>query len=66
MSEKSKTEKKNLDKDANAKKVAEIMCANMKANMANPDFLMEKERMMDEIAKKVMAKHNFLKEEKTK
>jgi len=47
-----KEEKKS--KNEEAKKVAEVMVANMKANMEDPDFLLKKERRQQEAADKII------------
>ncbi|TFF86298.1 MAG: hypothetical protein EU517_00605 [Promethearchaeota archaeon] len=47
-------EKKKKEKDRNAEEVAKIMIENMKANMADPDFLLERERRRQEALKKVL------------
>ncbi|MFO7797768.1 MAG: hypothetical protein ACQERB_04510 [Promethearchaeati archaeon] len=49
-------EKDKDTKNDKAKKVAEVMVANMKANMEDPDFLLKKERRMQEAANKVLKK----------
>ena len=51
-----KDEKKK--EEQSAKEIAEIMVENMKANMANPNFLNEKEIMLDEIRKDIIEKRN--------
>lgn len=49
-------EKKKKEKDQNAKEIAKIMVENMKANMADPDFWLKRERIrqkaLDEVLKK--------------
>jgi hypothetical protein len=47
---------KSAFKDITAKKVAEIMVANMKANMEDPDFLLKKERRLQKVTKKALEK----------
>jgi len=49
-------EKDKDTKNEKAKRVAEAMVANMKANMEDPDFLLKKERRMQEAAHKVIKK----------
>jgi len=41
-------------KDQTAKEIAEIMVENMKANMANPDFLDEQARIRQKVRDKVL------------
>lgn len=55
MTEKKKSEKKN-SKHPSAREVAEAMVENMKANMADPNFLNEREKRLSEAAKKVLRK----------
>ncbi|MBD3213955.1 MAG: hypothetical protein GF311_15200 [Candidatus Lokiarchaeota archaeon] len=55
MDEKEEKEKSDF-KDLTAKKVAEIMVANMKANMEDPDFLLKKERRLQKVTKKALEK----------
>jgi hypothetical protein len=47
-------DEKEKSKDAEAKKVAEIMLANMKANMEDPDFLLKKERRLQKATEKAL------------
>ena len=53
MSEEKKEKK---EKDQNAEEIAKIMVENMKANMADPDFWLKRERIrqkaLDEVLKK--------------
>ena len=60
MSDKDEKEK---SKDQSAKEIAEIMVQNMIANMKNPDFLIEKERRLQEAAAKVLAERKIRKEQ---
>ena len=46
----------NSKKTNTAEDIAKIMVENMKANMANPDFLNEQERIRDEVRAKVIQK----------
>jgi hypothetical protein len=55
MTEKKKNEKKD-SKYSSAREVAEAMVENMKANMADPNFLDERERRLSEAAKEVLKK----------
>jgi hypothetical protein len=54
MNEKKKSE--SSKKNDKAEEIAKIMVENMKANMANPNFLLEKERRLQEAANKVIKK----------
>ena len=54
-----KKEKKN----SKTKEVAEAMVANMAANMADPNFLDDHERMQDEAAREVLEKRKLREEE---
>lgn len=57
---------KKAKKNNKAKEVAEAMVANMAANMADPNFLDDHERMQDEAARKVIEKRKLReKEEET-
>ena len=47
-------EKKKKEKDQNAEEVAKIMVENMKANMADPDFWLRRERNRQEAFQKVL------------
>ena len=47
-------EKKKKKKDQNAEEVAKIMVENMKANMADPDFWLKRERIRQEALNKVL------------
>lgn len=47
-----------------AKEVAEIMAANMAANMKDPDFLDRKERIRQEAANKVIKERKLREKEK--
>ena len=46
--------KNNMNKNHKAEEIAKIMVENMKANMENPDFWIEKERRQQEAADKVL------------
>ncbi|MBD3197223.1 MAG: hypothetical protein GF317_19370 [Candidatus Lokiarchaeota archaeon] len=62
-----KKKEKDGDKTLNAKELAEIMVENMNANMADPEFLLRKERRMQEAAKEVLKeKEEILKNKKEK
>ncbi|MHA1673010.1 MAG: hypothetical protein ACTSYI_05230 [Promethearchaeota archaeon] len=50
------------DKNASAKEVAEAMVANMQANMRDPNFLEERERLLDQVTKEVLVKRGIRKE----
>ncbi|MHA1518727.1 MAG: hypothetical protein ACTSVZ_03115 [Promethearchaeota archaeon] len=58
LSQKKRDEEKSpkTNKNASAKEVAETMAANMQANMRDPNFLEERELLMDRVRKKVIAK----------
>jgi len=45
---------KKSKKSNTAEDIAKIMVENMKANMANPDFLSEQERIRDKVRAKVI------------
>ena len=66
MSEENNEKKES--KGQTAKEVAEAMAANMKANMENPDFWDEKERIVQKSLDKVLEKRRLrkLKEEQEK
>ena len=49
-----------------AKEIAEIMVENMKANMENPNFLHEKELLLDEIRNEVLKKYKLREEDQEK
>jgi len=48
--------KKKKEKDQKAEEIAKIMVENMKANMADPDFWLKRERIRQEAFKKVLKK----------
>ena len=48
-------DEENKKKKSKAEEIAEIMGANMIANMKDPKFLEEKERILQEVADKVIA-----------
>jgi len=50
----SKEEDEKPNKNQTAKEIAEIMVENMKANMANPDFLDEQARIRAKVRHKVL------------
>jgi hypothetical protein len=51
-------------KDQTAKEIAEIMVENMKANMANPDFLDEQARIREKVRAKVLKERKERRERK--
>ncbi len=59
---------KEVSENQNAKEIAEAMAANMKANMEDPEFWENKERIQDDVRKKVLEKRRLrkLKEEQEK
>jgi len=48
--------KNNMNKNHKAEEIAKIMVENMKANMNNPNFWIEKERRQQKAADKVLKK----------
>jgi len=60
LKEKDKSKIKN--KDQTAEEIAEIMAANMRANMQNPDFLKDKDEMLQKVAHEVIKKRKERKE----
>ena len=62
----SKEEDEKPNKNQSAKEIAEIMVENMKANMANPDFLIERERIRQKAAHKVLKERKERKEKEEK
>jgi len=50
----SKEEDEKPNKNQKAKEIAEIMVENMKANMVNPNFWIEKERIRAKVRDKVL------------
>ena len=61
----SKEEDEKPNKNQNAKEIAEIMVENMKANMANPDFLDEQARIRAKVRHKVLKERKERKEKKS-
>jgi len=57
-------EKKKKERDKSAEEVAKIMVENMKANMADPDFWLKRERIRQEALNKVLKKRKERKEAK--
>ena len=49
-------ENKKKEKDQRAEEIARIMVENMRANMADPDFWLKKERIRQKAAEKVLKK----------
>ena len=58
----SKEEDEKPNKNQAAKEIAEIMVENMKANMANPDFLDEQARIRAKVRQKVLKERKERKE----
>ena len=58
----SKEEDEQPKKDQTAEEIAEIMVENMKANMANPDFLKEQDLIREEVTRKMLKKRKERKE----
>lgn len=50
----SKEDKEKPKKEQSAEEIAQIMVENMKANMANPDFLNEQDNIREEVTRKVL------------
>ena len=50
----SKEEEEKPKKVHTAEEIAEIMVENMKANMANPDFLKEQDLIREQVTRKVL------------
>ncbi len=59
-------EKGKKEKDQNAEDIAKIMVENMKANMADPDFWLKKERIRQKALKEVLKKRKEREEAKKK
>lgn len=49
-------DKKKKEKDQNAEEIARIMVENMKANMADPDFWLKRERIRQKALEEVLKK----------
>lgn len=55
-----------MNKNHRAEEIAKIMVENMKANMENPNFLIEKERRQQEAADKVLKRRKERQKKKEK
>jgi hypothetical protein len=61
-----KKEEKEKSKGQSAQEVAEVMVANMKANMEDPEFWDRKERIRQNALNKVLEKRKLRKENEEK
>jgi hypothetical protein len=59
-------ENKKSNESNTAEDIAKIMVENMKANMANPDFLNEQERIRDKVRAKVIQERKERREREQK
>jgi len=63
---KDKDEKNNMNKNHRAEEIAKIMVENMKANMENPNFWLEKEARQQKAADKVLKRRKERQKKKDK